>query len=401
MKRFKVLFINPTTLDVYLHNTAVLQVLKKLAEMGHDVTLLSVRSRGISKTENHPIHMSLVPLRFVPLISPIMFGVTLFFYLPIKLISSKPNFVIMIPDFSIIGSFPSLIISKFLRTNFVLDIRSIPVETEGIRGSLQKYWFHVSLLVAKKFFKGITIITSLMKNEICSSYALNPSNVGVWTSGVSDDLFNPANFTEKSLELKRKLGLTDKFVVFYHGVFTPSRGLTETIEAIEVLRPKYPDIVFFLLGTGPTVPMMKLLIRNRSLQNNVIIYNPVNQSDVPNFIGMSDICIVPLPDHPYWRHQSPLNLLEYLAMEKVVVLTDLPAHWAIVDKTRCGIYISYAKPKKIAEAIEYAYSKKEHLEEWGKIGREIVKKEYTWRKISTDLEDYLSSIDDCRINISS
>ena len=168
--------------------------------------------------------------------------------------------------------------------------------------------------------------------------------------------------------------------------------LIETINAIKILRRKHPNIVFFLLGTGPIVAMLKLLIRRDALEDNVIISNPVNQSEVPNFIGMCDVSILPLPDHPYWRYQSPLKLLEYLAMEKVVILTDLPAHRAVIGKAKCGIYVSSIKPREIAEAIEYAYSKKENLEEWGRIGREIVIERFTWEKVVKDLENYLLSI---------
>src|SRR4030067_289454 len=135
--------------------------------------------------------------------------------------------------------------------------------------------------------------------------------------------------------------------------------------------------------------MLRALIQKEGLQENVIITNSVNQSEVPKFIGMCDVCIVPLPDHPYWRSQSPLKLLEYLAMEKVVILTDIPAHRAVIGEAKCGIYISSVKPIEIAKAIEYAYLNKENLQELGKIGRAIIKEKFTWAKVAGDLENYL------------
>jgi glycosyltransferase involved in cell wall biosynthesis len=247
-------------------------------------------------------------------------------------------------------------------------------------------------LIAKRLFDGITIITPLMKEVVCNDFDLDPRKVGVWTSGVSDSLFNPENFISESMELKRKFGLTRKFVVFYHGVFTPSRGLIETIDALKILLPKYPNIVFFLLGTGPLASELNALIQTEGLQENVIIGNPVDQVEVPKFISMSDVGIVPLPDHPYWRFQSPLKLLEYLAMEKVVILTDIPAHRAVIDEAKCGVYVSLVNPLEIAKAIEYVYLNEDSLKEWGKIGREIVKREYTWEKVAGNLENYLQSI---------
>jgi glycosyltransferase involved in cell wall biosynthesis len=129
------------------------------------------------------------------------------------------------------------------------------------------------------------------------------------------------------------------------------------------------------------------------LQDHVLIHSPVDYLDVPKYIAMSNVGIVPLPNHPYWRHQCPLNLLEYLAMGKVVILTDIPANRLVVGDKECGIYLSSVKPIEIAKVIEYAYDNKEKLGEWGKNCRAIIDKEYTWERVATNLEKYLVSIE--------
>ena len=63
----------------------------------------------------------------------------------------------------------------------------------------------------------------------------------------------------------------------------------------------------------------------------------VDYEDVPKYISMSDVAIIPLPDMHYWRSQSPLKLLEYLAMTKTVIISDIPAHRAVIGDA-CGIY---------------------------------------------------------------
>jgi len=274
----------------------------------------------------------------------------------------------------------------------VLDIRSIPVETVGLRGYLEKFWFFVSIVIAKKLFDGMTIITPLMKKEVSDNFGIDQSKVGVWTSGVSESLFNPETFSLASSEMKKKLGLSEKFVVFYHGVFSATRGLEETIEAMKLIKPKYPAIVFFLLGNGPDINRLKTLIQKEGLQENVIIHDSVEQSEVPKFIDFCDVGIVPLPCNIYWRFQSPLKLLEYLSMKKVVILSDLPAHRLVVNKEKCVIYFSSVNPQEIAKSIEYAYDNRANLGYWGNVGREIIEREYTWEKVAKDLENYLMSI---------
>ena len=388
----RVIWVSPSTLDTFLHNVAFFHILGQFAELGHKVTFLAVRSKNVRRFDNRKVSLLAFPLRYVPLVSSVMFAITMSLFLPIFILVSKSDLVILSPDVSILSSLPGLFVSKFRKVKFVLDIRSVPVEMVGFRGYLQKFWFPVSVLIAKRLFDGITIITPSMKKEVCNYFYVDPEKVGVWTSGVSDSLFNPENPTIRREDLRRNLGLAEKFILFYHGTFSSTRGLTETIEAIKILKNKYHDIVFFLLGTGSTVAALRALIRKEGLLENVIIHNPVVQSEVPKFINMCDVCIVPLPNHPYWRHQSPLKLLEYLAMEKVVILTDIPAHRSIVGDADCGLYISSVNPTEIARAIEYAYFNKENLDERGKIGRRIIKEKYTWGKVARDLENYLSSI---------
>ena len=375
-----------------LDNMSLISVLRQLAELGRKVSLITAQNPKKSGFKESRIRIISFPLGNMPLFLPVMFTILLFFYLPIFSLISKAETIIIEPSVHVLSVFPLLLMSKLRKTLFVLDIRSTPVETKGFRGSLFKFWFAVSVLVAKKKFDGITVITPLMKKKVCEDYNLNPERVGTWSSGVSQSLFNPEDFTSESLELRRELGLSGCFVIFYHGVFTPTRGLAEVVSALKILLPRYPGMVFFLLGDGPFAPDLKALVKSENLEGSVIIAKRVDQVEVPQFISMCDVAVVPLPDHPYWRFQSPLKLLEYLAMEKVVVVTDIPAHRAVIGEAKCGIYISSIRPEEIAKAIEYAYLNKYSLKDWGKIGREIVLREYTWEKVAESLEDYLLSV---------
>jgi glycosyltransferase involved in cell wall biosynthesis len=379
-------------MDIFLHSSATLNIVNELADLGHDVNLLSARSKKVAWINNDRVHTFFVPLRFIPVVSSLMFSVILFFFLPFFIILSKPDYVILDPSVSLFGFLSGQLVSRFRKVKFIMDIRSIPVETKGLRGSATEFLYSLSVITARNVFDGVTTLTDLMKKEICQRFDIEPTSVGVWTSGVSEILFNPENLSFYGAKLREKLGFSKKFVVFYHGVFTANRGLMETIESIKSIRHKHPDIVFFLLGTGPIFSLQETLIQKENLQENVILHKPVPHTEVPKFIAMCDVGIIPLPHHPYWNSQNPIKLLEYLAMEKVVILTNIPAHTAVIDEAKCGIYITSIKANEIADAIEYAYVNRKKLKNWGKIGRKIVKKKYTWKSVANNLESYLSSI---------
>lgn len=391
-QKFSILWVSSTMLDTSLYKNSLFDILRSFLKLGHVVSLIGMSSNSFQKTRNLKMRIISVPLRPLPMISRVIFSTIIFLLLPFYIITCKPDFIIIDSYIPIFGSFSGLFFSKLTKLKIILDIRSTPVETVGFGGYMFKLLFSISVLVAKKLFDGITIITPMMKKEVCKNFNLKPKKIGVWTSGVSQNLFDPKNVTLESAELKKKLGLSGKFVILYHGVLSATRGLQESMKAIEILRWKYPDIVFLILGSGPIVSLLRTMISEKNLKDNVIIHDTVEQSIVPQFIGLCDVGLVPLPLNNYWRFQSPLKLLEYLSMGKTVLISDIPAHRAVIGTEKCGVYISSIKQSEIMKSIEYVYHNKQYLDNWGKIGRKIIKKGFTWEKVAKDLETYLLSI---------
>lgn len=381
--------------DSFLHKMAKIEILKPLAKKGHDVTLILPYSSIKYQIKDSKIKVISIPLRSLPVVSRIMFDVVLLFFLPIYVNASKPDFIITIPDGTIFG-FLSTVLFKRLGFKLVLDIRSTPVETFGLHGFFRIFRFNATVSMAKKMFDGITIITLLMKKEVCKRFMIDPNKVGVWTEGVSTSLFKYERYTHQRKALRERLGLSKKFVVLYHGAFSPNRGLMECVKAMSLVKQRCSNTVLFLLGTGPIVNDLKRLIREEKVHDNVIMHRVVDYEDVPKYIAMSDVGIVPLPNISYWRHQCPLKLLEYLAMKRVVIITDIPAHREIVENKDCGIYVSSTKPEEISKAIIHAYENKDELKKWGAAGREIVINKYTWEKAAKDLENFLLSLQTIR-----
>jgi glycosyltransferase involved in cell wall biosynthesis len=134
---------------------------------------------------------------------------------------------------------------------------------------------------------------------------------------------------------------------------------------------------------------MEETIMAGNLQGNVIIDGPVDHAEVPKYIEMCDAGIIPIPPLPYWKHQCPIKLLEYLAMGKAVIATDMDAIREVVGDSKCTIYLSSTGPTGIAQAIMYAYDNRVHLKKWGSYGRKIVEDRHSWEKVARDLEDCL------------
>jgi len=396
--RKKIVWVSLLFMDKSLYKTTQIEILTHLARRGHEAILIALYSEEKYKSESSDLHVITVPLRNIPIITNVIFNLILLFFLPFYVLYLKPDFIIVEPQDATAFSMISLLLfPKSKRPKIILDARTShfqeKLRTSSVRAYINDLTFFGSFHLAKKFFDGITTITPMMKEDFCAKLKIIPKSVGVWTSGVNTKLFNPQKLAKKGKKLRIGLDLADKFIVFYHGDFgsdnSPSRGIIETIKSIEILKDKINNLVLFLLGRSQLTPMIKKMIKKSGMQNKVIIHDPVDYENVPQYIAMCDVGIIPLPDLPEWRYQCPLKLLEYLAMGKVVIATDIPMNRYVIGKCKCGIYISRVNPEEIAKAITYAHNHIRKLRQWGSYGRAIVSKSYTWEKVAKDLEDYL------------
>jgi glycosyltransferase involved in cell wall biosynthesis len=386
----KILWISPVFLDFRIDSASRLEIMEQLVRRGHELFFIALRSKKSLNKSNSQIKLFTIPLRKFSVISTLIFSIYLSVLLPLYLLKTRPKILVVESEIVAPVLVLSLPVRKFLGIKVVFDIRSPPVETKGFQGNLQIDAFNLSVVFARKFFDGITVLTPMMKKEISKNFSIGEENIVSWGSGVSTALFNPKNFN--GLFFKQKWGLENKFVVFYHGSISQNRGIKETIEAMSIVKKLNPNIVLFIIGSGPYFDASIDLVKEKQLENFVLIEKAVSHDKIPEFIAFSNLCIIPLPDHHYWRCQSPLKLLEYLSMEKVVLVSDIPAHKWILNNNPCGVFMPSISPKEIAQTILNAFKNRDYLEGWGKIGRKVVESNYTWEKIAKELDDYFTSL---------
>jgi len=391
VKNKTLIWVSFLILDKALHKTSRIEILENLSKRGYKVYLIAVRSKRkhINKYKN--VNIITIPIRHIPIISRMIFAGVILFILPYYIFLLNPDYIVTEPGPWIFGFIYFPILYHFRNFKIILDIRSHPVAVFGFKGYIQNFFFNISVFFSKQFFNGITIITSSMKMYICNKFNINSTFIGVWTSGVSLNLFDPKKHLEESKYLRQKFGFNNKFIIIYHGNVGKNRGIIEWIKSIKLINENI-DLVYFILGEGNILYKIKHYVEKHGFQNRVFIHNPVDYENVPKYIAMSNIGIIPLPDLPDWKYQCPLKLLEYLSMQKAVILTDIESHREIVNNNKCAIFIKTINEEEIAKAITYAYEHKMYLDKISINGRIIVKEKYAWEKIAKNFDDYMSNL---------
>jgi glycosyltransferase involved in cell wall biosynthesis len=234
------------------------------------------------------------------------------------------------------------------------------------------------------------MITEKMKKDLQVKCKNFQKKICVWSSGVDSNLFNP----DSTSDIKSKNDFNNRFVILYHGVLSPKRGLQQTVEAVSRVRISHPDVLLVLLGAGLAQKELEELVRNYELENHVLIHPPIPFKEVAKFINCVQVGILPFPDLDSWNTSSPIKLYEYLAMGKPVIVTDIAAHRNALGELKCGFFIPDHHPESIVCGIEAVFKKRHELKALGKIARNKAIKEFTWddqaRKVKTYFELLLS-----------
>lgn len=145
------------------------------------------------------------------------------------------------------------------------------------------------------------------------------------------DFPSVAPFVEESeaAAVRRELGLAgDEKVVMYSGTFEPYQGLSMLIDAAVQVLAIEPGCRFVLLGgEARTARRLDRLVAARGLGARVTVLPRQPRERVWAYLANADIVVSPR----CFGDNLPLKIIDYLAMGKPIVATDIPAHASALD----------------------------------------------------------------------
>lgn len=169
-------------------------------------------------------------------------------------------------------------------------------------------------------------------------------------NGVGLDLDKYKKLSSKEIQEKRKeFGIKDKdFVVLMIAEINKNKNHIQLINAMDILKDKYPNIKVLCIGDGTLKESLEKQIILRNLQNNIFILG--YRLDVNKLINISDIGI--LLSH---REGLPRNIMEFMACGRKVIATDIRGCRDIVCNYNVGTLVKVGDYEETARAIEKYY----------------------------------------------
>lgn len=208
-------------------------------------------------------------------------------------------------------------ISKIRRKPWVFELRDLWPESIRTVGAMEHErvlnWLEKIELWLYKDADKVIAVTDAFKTNLISR-GIAAEKIEVVTNGANLDLYSPR---VKNAALLEKLELKNKFVVGYIGTHGMAHSLDFVIRSIAKVMD--PDLHFLFVGGGAMKQTVMQLAADLNLQN-VMFLDPISKNQVPDYLSLIDISLVPLKKADTFKTVIPSKIFETSAMLKPTLL---------------------------------------------------------------------------------
>jgi glycosyltransferase involved in cell wall biosynthesis len=189
----------------------------------------------------------------------------------------------------------------------------------------------------------------------------------------------PNGVEEYALHVKQQK--VKKHSIIYVSTFGKWSQVIEVMNVIGELKNQLPDIHLDLVGDGTEIEAAKQKAEELGLKKWVTIHGKIsNRVKLFDLIAMNDVCLNISEKNAFRDAASPIKVIEYSALGKKVVSTDINEVKAL-EFPNIFIYSEKSFGNSLQETIINAFKSK--IDTSGI--RNIIKKAYTWDHLSKEL----------------
>jgi glycosyltransferase involved in cell wall biosynthesis len=202
-------------------------------------------------------------------------------------------------------------------------------------------------------------------------------DIVVVPNAVDGDQFTPRPRDEA---LAASLGIEPgEPVVGYVSTFNPYEGIQYLIEAAARLRERGRRVRVLLVGDGIYRDELLATAARLGLDDGTVIMpGRVPHAEVPRYVSILDVFVVPRTADRVSQLVTPLKPFEAMAMARPVVVSDLPAMREIVEPDVTGLMFRAEDPDDLANVLAGLLDDAGLRSRLGGQARELVLANRTW-----------------------
>ncbi|HEX2755118.1 MAG TPA: glycosyltransferase family 4 protein [Candidatus Limnocylindrales bacterium] len=221
----------------------------------------------------------------------------------------------------------------------------------------------------------VVTIAEAMRDDIIAR-GVDPDRVTVIPNGVDAEAFTPG---PPDPALRRRYGLEGRFTFGYvSNLDHPRENQELLVEATAILLKRGRAVTCLIIGDGKRRAEIEGIAKKAGVGDRVIFTGRVPHEAVPSHYALLDAFVVPRRDERAARTVTPLKPYEALAMERPLVVADLPALTEIAEPDARGLAFPAGDAAALATALERLIDDPALGRRMGVAGREWVARERSW-----------------------
>ena len=211
-----------------------------------------------------------------------------------------------------------------------------------------------------------------------------PDKIYLIPNGVDIERFNP---NLDGAQIRRKLRIELRPVIFALRKHEPKNGLEYLIKAVPLVTKEKDDAVFVIGGDGALRRFHEQLAVKLGVRERIIFTGEIPQVESPYYYAMSDIAVVPSVQEAFG-----LVVSEAMACGKPVIGTKVGGIPDQIINGYNGFLVQPRNPTEIAEKILWLINNPKEAKHMGRNGRKIVEKKFNIDKRSDRIISLYNSL---------
>lgn len=271
------------------------------------------------------------------------------------------------------------------RVPFVLDVRDLWPEAAVAIGELRPGGAAARLIGGsmRALYRGADLVTAATPG-----FVREIGHRSVVVPNGADQRVAAATAADGA-QVRRRLGLENRFVVGYVGNHGVCEGLDGLVDAARLLSD-VPDVHILMVGGGPS--REQLLVRAAGL-DNITLLPPVPVEQVGAYLQAADVLVVPLRNEEHFATRLPAKLFDAWASGRPVLIGYDGEARRLAEETGSGTFAPSDEPDALSKEIRRLQeSSPTILHEMGQAGWEWVRRHGTRAAIAAAMAEHLEEL---------
>jgi glycosyltransferase involved in cell wall biosynthesis len=280
--------------------------------------------------------------------------------------------------------FAPVLIARWRKLTVILEVndsatvvRVRPLFFSGLAMAIERWVFRKA--------SGLVFVSTIFRDRALQAHARMAPAI-VTPNAANIEKFS---FTARQRDDARaKWKLEGHVVCGYLGAFVPWHAIDQFVYRIADRLKANPHLKLMLVGDGATFPEVAAFVRERGLEDQVILSGRVPHDEVPGLLAAMDMAILPSAGD----YTSPVKLFEFMACGVPPVAPDFSPIQEVLVANETGWMFPAGDIDAAATAVLERSRKIDELRRVGAAARAYVAEKRQWRHNITQLVEFHHSL---------